>query len=54
MDVLKMKDKKLFNLLSCVFVKNCHILNWDFKRTTFLAYFNVLSPKFGAKPICNK
>jgi hypothetical protein len=24
MDVFKMKNKKLSNLLSCVFVKNCH------------------------------
>ncbi len=44
MDVFKMKDKKLSNLLCCVFVKNCHSLKWDFKQTTFLANFNVLSP----------
>jgi len=44
MDVFKMKYL-LSNLLSSVFVKNYHILKWDFKQTTFLAYFNVLSPK---------
>ncbi len=44
MDVFKMKYL-FFNLFSSVFVKNCYILKWDFKRTTFLAHLSVLSPK---------
>jgi len=43
-NVFKMKDKKLFNLFSCVLVENYHILKGDFRRTTFLVYFNVFSP----------
>jgi hypothetical protein len=40
----KWKTKKLFFLFSCVFVKNYHILEWDFKQAPFLAYFSVLWP----------
>jgi hypothetical protein len=40
----KMKNKKISNLLSCVFVENYHIFKWDFKWTTFLAYFSMFSP----------
>jgi hypothetical protein len=43
MDVFNMKNKKLSNLLSCVFLKSYHIFKWDFRRTTLLTYFNVLS-----------
>jgi len=48
-DVFKMKGKKLSHVLSCVFVKNYYIFKWDFRWTTFLAYFNVLWPKFQTK-----
>ncbi len=44
MDVFKMKDKKLSNLLSCVFVEYRHILKWDFKWSIFLANVNMLNP----------
>jgi hypothetical protein len=43
MDVFKMKDKKLSNLPSC-FVKNYHILKWDFMRTTFLGSLTCFHP----------
>jgi hypothetical protein len=45
-DDFKMKNKKNSNLLSCVFVENFHIFKWDFKRITFLAFFNMLSPNY--------
>jgi len=48
-DVFKMKGKKLSNLLSCVFLKKCHIFKWDFKWTSFLAYFSMLWPNFQTK-----
>jgi hypothetical protein len=43
MVVFKMKDKKLSNLLSCVFVEKFDIYKWDFRWTTFLPYFSMLS-----------